>query len=174
MLTLQPFTEADIEVAIQAENHPDNRRFVGQWTHEQYRQALRDPTYQCFLFIADNQPVGHCILSNLQSPDNAILLKRILVLAKGQGYGRSALDQLMAYAFNVINANRLWLDVRAFNERAETLYKSVGFQYEGTLRKASRVDDAYYDLNLYGMLREEYEQRRKAAKEVPLSGAKAD
>ena len=157
MLALQPLTEADISFAIQSENHPDNRRFVGQWTYDQYHDALTDENYQCFLFVDDEQPVGHCILHDLQNPDNSILLKRIVVQAKGQGYGRAALAQLKDYAFTVLKANRLWLDVRAFNDRAETLYKSVGFRHEGTLLKASKLDGAYYDLKLYGMLREEYE-----------------
>lgn len=159
MLALQPLTEADISFAIQSENHPDNRRFVGQWTYEQYHDALTDENYQCFLFVDDEQPVGHCILHDLQNPDNSILLKRIIVQAKGQGYGRAALAQLTDYAFKMLKANRLWLDVRAFNERAEALYKSVGFRHEGTLLKASKLDDAYCDLKLYGMLREEYEQQ---------------
>ena len=161
MLALQPLTEANISFAIHSENHPDNRRFVGQWTHEQYHAALTDENYQCFLFVDDEQPVGHCILHDLQNPDDSILLKRIVVQAKGQGYGRAALAQLTNYAFTVLKANRLWLDVRAYNERAETLYKSVGFRYEGTQLKASKVDETYCDLKLYGMLREEYEQQLK-------------
>ena len=167
MLTLQSLTEVDISFAIQSENHPDNRRFVGQWTVEQYQNALHDPNYQCFLFVVNSQPVGHCIIYDLQNPDDAILLKRIVVQAKGKGYGRAALEKIMAHVFKTLNANRLWLDVRAFNERAEALYKSVGFEYEGTQRKASRLDDTYYDLNLYGMLREEYENN-KADEDVSL------
>jgi len=157
-LLIQPLTPAHIPSAIEAENHPDNRRFVGQWTTEQYRDALTNPAYQCFVFVIDNRPVGHCILYDLENPDHAILLKRIVVWEKGQGYGRAALLQLMGYAFDALKANRLWLDVRAFNNRAQTLYQSVGFRHEGTQRKASLMDGDYYDLELYGMLRDEYQQ----------------
>ncbi|WP_338876626.1 GNAT family protein [Spirosoma sp. SC4-14] len=159
MLTLQPLSPADLAFVIQSEQHPDNQRYVGQWTVEQYRNALDDPNYQCFLIIADGNPVGHCILYDLQNPDNSVLLKRIVIQTKGQGYGRIALENIMAYVFGVLKANRLWLDVRTFNERAEKLYQSIGFQYEGTQRKASHVDQEYVDLKLYGMLREEYNQR---------------
>ncbi|AQG79405.1 GNAT family N-acetyltransferase [Spirosoma montaniterrae] len=158
-LTLQPLTEADVAFAIDAENHPDNRRFVGQWTAEQYRNALADPNYQCFVFMANGERVGHCLLYDLQNPDNAVLLKRIVIQAKGNGYGRAALHELAQYTFKILKANRLWLDVRAFNDRAKSLYESVGFVCEGTLRRASRVDDDYVDLNLYGLLREEYVEK---------------
>jgi diamine N-acetyltransferase len=155
-LTLERLTEVDIDFVTQSEEHPDNRRFVGQWTHEQYRQALTDPNYGCFGFVVNQVLVGHCILANLQDPDDAIQLKRLVVAIKGNGYGRAALTEIIRYVFETLNANRLWLDVRSFNSRAEGLYRSVGFQYEGTQRKASKMEDVYYDLNLYGMLREEY------------------
>jgi len=67
----------------------------------------------------------------------------------------------MELVFDEYKANRLWLDVRAFNTRAEALYQSMGFCYEGTLRQGTRVDEAYYDLKLYGLLREEYEQQQR-------------
>ena len=156
MLILQPLTEDDISRVIDAENHPDNRRFVGQWTPEQYKHALADPHYQCFIFVVDHQPVGHCLLYDLQNPDNAVLLKRIVVDQKGNGYGRAALVQIIKYAFDTLQVNRLWLDVRAYNTRAKSLYESAGFKHEGTQRSASLVDGQYYDLDLYGMLRDEY------------------
>lgn len=159
-LQLQPLTESLITFATESETHIDNRQFVGQWTTDEYRRALNDPNYQCFVFMADDRPVGHCILYELQNPDNAILLKRIIVREKGNGYGRAALGEIANYVFTVLKANRLWLDVRAFNTRAEALYQSVGFVYEGTQRKASLLDGVYYDLKLYGMLREEYQQRQ--------------
>lgn len=165
MLTLQPLTEAHIAFAVQSEQHPDNRRFVGQWTPEQYRAALADPNYQCFILMVADRPVGHCILYDLQNPDDSVLLKRIIVQAKGNGHGRAALKEVCQYVFRTLKVNRLWLDVRAFNDRAESLYRSVGFRHEGTLRKASRVDDDYCDLNLYGMLREEYNQQQLVADE---------
>lgn len=155
-LTLKRLTEVDVDFVTQSENHPDNRRFVGQWTHEQYHQALNDPTYLCFGFVVDQVLVGHCILANLHDPDDAIQLKRLVVTSKGKGYGRAALAEIMRYVFETLTANRLWLDVRSFNSRAEGLYRSVGFRYEGTQRKASKMEDTYYDLNLYGLLRDEY------------------
>lgn len=166
MITLQPLTEAHIEFAIQSEQHPDNRLFVGQWTADQYRAALTDPDYQCFVLIAEEKPVGHCILYDLQNPDESVLLKRIVVRVKGNGYGRAALKEIVQYVFKTLKANRLWLDVRAFNNRAEALYQSAGFRQEGILRRASRVGDDYVDLNLYGMLREEYNQQRLMATET--------
>lgn len=158
-LTLEPLTESLISFAIESENHPENRPFVGQWNPEQYRHALLDPNYQCFAFMADNRPVGHCILYDLQNPDNAVLLKRIIAWEKGRGYGRAAVALIAEYVFTILKANRLWLDLRAFNTRAESLYQSVGFVYEGTQRKASLVDGTYYDLKLYGLLREEFQRR---------------
>jgi len=76
------------------------------------------------------------------------------------------LGEIIRYVFETVKANRLWLDVRSFNTRAETLYWSMGFRYEGTLRKASRVDGNYYDLNVYGMLQEEFSMQQRSAEEA--------
>ena len=166
MLTFQPLSEADLDFVTHTERHSDNRRFVGQWNHDQYRKALTDSNYQCFLFVVGGAPVGHCILFDLHNPDNAVLLKRIVIQARGQGHGRAALGEIIRYVFETVKANRLWLDVRSFNTRAETLYRSMGFRYEGTLRKASRVDGNYYDLNVYGMLQEEFSMQQRSAEEA--------
>ncbi|WP_077920146.1 GNAT family N-acetyltransferase [Spirosoma sp. 209] len=161
MISLQPFSRDSIPFAIALENHPENRRFVGQWAHAQYDNAVADPDYGCFIVLTEGTPIGHCILSGLKSPDKAILLKRLVIQAKGQGYGRATLARLMELVFDGYKANRLWLDVRAFNIRAEALYQSMGFCHEGTLRQGTHVDEAYYDLKLYGLLREEYEQQQR-------------
>ncbi|MGF7214552.1 RimJ/RimL family protein N-acetyltransferase [Spirosoma lacussanchae] len=50
----------------------------------------------------------------------------------------------MELVFDGYKANRLWLDIRAFNTRAEALYQSISFCYEGTLRQCTHVDETYY------------------------------
>ena len=53
---------------------------------------------------------------------------------RGKGYGRQAMEAVMRYCFDVLGFERLYLDHYTGNP-AGKLYLSLGFRYEGVLRK---------------------------------------
>lgn len=63
---------------------------------------------------------------------------------------------MMGYCFDVLGLERLYLDHYTGNP-AVGLYLSLGFKYEGVLRKNCRKNGILYDVHLMSMLREEYE-----------------
>jgi putative acetyltransferase len=63
---------------------------------------------------------------------------------RGQGVGRRLLQACIAKA-HAKGITRIELEVRADNERAIALYKSLGFQQEAVKRHAMRFDGMYYD-----------------------------
>ena len=73
----------------------------------------------------------------LRDPDGcrnqhqSLELKRMVVQAKGHGFGRAALRVVKKMAFDDLGAHRFWLDVKARNSRAKALYDSEGFVDEG-------------------------------------------
>ena len=75
---------------------------------------------------------------------------------RGKGYGKQAMEAMMGYCFDVLGLERLYLDHYTGNPAAG-LYLSLGFKYEGVLRKNCRKNGILYDLHLMSMLREEYE-----------------
>lgn len=72
----------------------------------------------------------------------------------GQGFGREAVGLLLEYGFRYQNLRRVWLKVRANNERAVRCYRACGFAEEGRLRAHVWSDGAYRDVLLLGILRE--------------------
>lgn len=50
----------------------------------------------------------------------------------------------------------LWLDVRENNGIAYNLYKTVGFQQEGTLRECILFEGKYISLIVLSILEQEY------------------
>jgi RimJ/RimL family protein N-acetyltransferase len=76
--------------------------------------------------------------------------------ARGQGNGRAALSKLVVWAFEVMNLHRLSLDVWSYNERAKRCYRDVGFVREGVLREAHYFGGRFWDVEMYGLLAEEY------------------
>ena len=75
---------------------------------------------------------------------------------RGKGYGKQAMEAMMGYCFDVLGLERLYLDHYTGNPAAG-LYLSLGFKFEGVLRKNCRKNGILYDVHLMSMLREEYE-----------------
>ncbi len=80
---------------------------------------------------------------------------------RGKGYGREAMTLLLDFAFAELNLYRVQLYVIAYNACAIHLYEKLGFQREGALRAYVHRDGARYDLYVYGLLRPEWEARKK-------------
>ena len=79
----------------------------------------------------------------------------------GKGYGSEAIGLLLGWAFQVENWRRVGLTTLACNERALRAYHRLGFVEEGRLREHSFFGGQYVDLVHMGMLRREWEARRR-------------
>jgi RimJ/RimL family protein N-acetyltransferase len=154
---LRPTTHDDLDFVLNAERDPDNRPWIIPWTRAQHESAFGNSELRHIL-LADDQlgRMGFVILGGLQSPHGAIEFRRVVVVAKGRGIGRAAIRLVQALAFDELNAHRLWLDVKATNARARSLYDSAGFVVEGTLRECLRTDTGFESLVVMSMLRSEY------------------
>ncbi len=74
----------------------------------------------------------------------------------GQGYGTEALQALVGIAFEILNLQRVQLEVYDFNRRAQRAYEKVGFRLEGRRRRAIYYRGAYHDSLMMAVLREEW------------------
>ena len=77
------------------------------------------------------------------------------------GYGTEALQMLMRYAFSELNLFRLAALVPEYNQAAIHLFQKAGFIEEVRRREALNRDGRRWDLIHLGLLREEWEARRK-------------
>lgn len=80
---------------------------------------------------------------------------------RGQGYGREAMELALQFAFHELNLHRVCLTVFSYNEAALQLYEKLGFVQEGTYREHLLRDGQRYDMHLYGLLRDEWEEGRR-------------
>lgn len=150
---LQPTTPQDLAFVLAAEQHPDNRPYVIQWTAEQHLGCMKDAEGRHFLVVADGKRVGYIILTVL---DRVVELKRLVITEKGVGYGRLALQAVKRLAFEAWGAHRLWLDVRSNNNQALRLYQSEGFIVEGALREVTWYEGDFLSVTVLSILEQEY------------------
>ncbi|WP_072620161.1 GNAT family N-acetyltransferase [Spirulina major] len=158
---LRPTTPDDLDFVIMAENHPDNNRYIQQWPREQHAAALNDPNIAHSIIIHPDhaKPIGYTILIGLTSPHRCITLQRFVVMVKGRGYGRQTLERILHQVFNKHQAHRFQLDVKDSNTRAQSLYQSLGFVVEGTLRDCIYTQWGFESFLIMSILEPEYRDR---------------
>jgi diamine N-acetyltransferase len=157
---LRPTMLSDLDYVISVEQDASNRPFITPWERTQHEGAVRFPDFRHFIVEAGAgyERAGFIILQGCRNPHGSIELKRLVLQAKGQGYGRACVRVLKRMAFRDLHAHRFWLDVKSRNTRAQALYASEGFVEEGRLRESVRTEDGYDSLIVMSMLEAEYRQ----------------
>ncbi|WP_121970377.1 GNAT family protein [Leptolyngbya sp. BC1307] len=155
-IELRPTRPTDLTWVLAAEQYFENAPYVGQWSRAQHEGAIAATDEAHFVAEQNHEPVGYVILTGLENPHLTINLQRIVVVKKGNGYGRQILQWVKAFAFDTLGYHRLWLDVISSNQRAQSLYKREGFVVEGILRDSWKTASGYEDMLIMSMLAPEY------------------
>ena len=83
--------------------------------------------------------------------------------ARGQGYGREAVELLVDYIFSGYPMERIAAFTDIENIPSQRLLQKLGFMQEGIIRKSYFRDSQWRDIAFFGILRDEFvnwEQRK--------------
>ncbi|MGC8864925.1 MAG: GNAT family N-acetyltransferase [Bacteroidales bacterium] len=106
------------------------------------------------------ETMGEILLHNIKWLNRkAMLTVFIWPPFQGQGIGRTASEILLDFSFRVMNLVRIEAEVVQGNEASLRLIRSLGFVEEGRLRKAKYIEGQYYDIFVFGLLKEEWDQK---------------
>lgn len=83
---------------------------------------------------------------------------------RGQGLGRAALTETLAYAFGVLQLHRVWLHTFPDNLAAAALYRRTGFVQEGIERDAILADGSFVSQLRWSLLAPEWHAAQRASK----------
>lgn len=126
-----------------------------------FNRVTHNPSVAIFAIrrASDGSLIGTCQLHSIHSVFRSAELQiRIGNAAdQGRGCGTEAVRLLLAHAFRDLNLQRVDLHVFADNTRAIRTYAKCGFQREGVKRRAAWIDNAWRDLVLMSILREEWD-----------------
>lgn len=78
---------------------------------------------------------------------------------QGQGIGRVASEILLDFSFRVLNLVRIEAEVVQGNDASLHLIRRLGFVEEGRLRKAKYIEGHYFDIYVFGLLKEEWNKK---------------
>ncbi|HEY9023748.1 MAG TPA: GNAT family N-acetyltransferase [Burkholderiaceae bacterium] len=109
-----------------------------------------------FVALDGDRVVGWCDVSPVfgHSRQHVGVLGIALVPeARGLGLGTRLLQAAIGKSWER-GLTRIELSVRADNAPARMLYERLGFEHEGVLRRAMRIDGAYLDCHAMALLRQ--------------------
>ena len=143
-LRLRPTGGADLAWVTALERHADNRPLIGQWTDAQHLAAVAgEAGREHWIIERDGKPAGYLIAYDCRASGAGLHVKRILVADKERGTGGAALAAFLEDAFGRRGFDCAWLNVRADNARAQSVYTRLGFRrFEPDALEAARYDAA--------------------------------
>lgn len=74
----------------------------------------------------------------------------------GKGYATEAAGAVLRYGFESLALHRIHADCLARNPASGRVLRKLGMAFEGRLRRHARKRGTFEDLDLYGILRDEY------------------
>jgi RimJ/RimL family protein N-acetyltransferase len=149
--------------------YPYSRAFEDEWA-EGATKASEFGDARFAIESLEGVHVGTCGLHRGRPEDRHAELG-IMIGEKeywGRGFGTDAVQTLVRFAFEQMNLNKVSLGVFEFNDRAQTVYRKIGFVEEGRAREDYYQDGRYWDIIRMSVLRREFGEmeRRRAAEET--------
>jgi len=188
---LRTFTPDDLEHLGRWAADPRLERMVGSELLLLYKdvyendpsffEAVLTDTTQIVLIAMANegfpQPIGLVRLFNIHQSEGYAGIETVMgdFRAARRGYGVQASRLMGYYGVDTLGLRRLEAKAYEYNALSINTLKRNGFTHEGTLRKATLRDGRYWDIMIFGILRDEIEeQRRKDRYLLPLEDGEGD
>jgi RimJ/RimL family protein N-acetyltransferase len=179
-VSLRTLVRADLERFSAWVDDPYLERMVGSELLQTYKHVwdkspafydavLTDPT-QVVLIVEANRgwtvPVGVVRLFNIHLLEGYAFLEVIIADpgAMKRGFGIEAGKLVSYYGVDVLGLRRLEAKVYEYNTLSMNALRRNGFRQEGMLRQAGFDGERYFDLVIFGILKEEIEAQRKKDK----------
>lgn len=108
---------------------------------------------------SDPIPIGFIVLGlggRKEHHRNAGIGIMLAEAYQNKGYGGESINWMLDWAFRHGGFHRVGIQTFGFNERAQHLYKKLGFVEEGRSREAIWHDRNWYDMVELGMLESEW------------------
>lgn len=167
-LELRPLRETDVPALFAIHSDAQAMRYWDHtiWTSDERGRAMvardraataRDHLRLGIAPAAGGDVIGTCALWRINVQSRRAEIGYILApRAWGHGYMHEALSALLAYAFAVLDLQRVEADTDPRNDRSTRLLERLGFVREGLFRERCIVDGEVSDSAMYGLLRREW------------------
>lgn len=123
-------------------------KMIEKWNEDPFSFSIVD--------MKDHEYVGNISLFGFDSQKMVATLGIFIGKPyRGRGIGQEAIKLIIDYAFNSLNMRAIHLEVFAYNEKAYSVYKKLGFVECGRWHESRYHQGKYHDVILMELLREE-------------------
>jgi RimJ/RimL family protein N-acetyltransferase len=138
-------------------HHSLSRTLVADLMGELTRPDMH--TRRSFIISDEHdQPIGLTSLFNLSTSPACGELAKLLgdPASRGKGYAKEAEVLMLAYAFDRLELNRVFIRTAGFNLQNIKLNEKLGLRFEGILRECRMLDDQLVDIVVMSILSREF------------------
>ncbi|MEW6343892.1 MAG: GNAT family N-acetyltransferase [Pseudomonadota bacterium] len=177
-LQLRPLDVSDTQRIFEIWSDPEVMRFYDLAPLTRFEQAeqvvarlLQDTAERtglrwAIVAKADSRVIGTCGLRLNFAFRSASLGFELERRCWRQGLMREALDAALGYAFEHLGMNRIQATTDLDNDASAGLLKRLGFVEEGVMRQWGYWKDAFHDVRLFALIKEDREAWL-AARDIP-------
>lgn len=117
---------------------------------------------------ADDRLIGKAAIEWIEWTNSNAFLRLGIGAAEDRrkGYGSQALQMMLRFAFAELNLYRVTANVQEYNEPAIGLLQKYGFVEEVRRRQGLDRDGLRWDLLVFGLLRDEWQDQAPAEKDA--------
>lgn len=158
--------EHDLEVVLDWRNHDKIRKFmltqdeISPDSHRNwFDKSSKDPSRRLMIFESTFGPVGFMNIK-IDESNNSAEWGFYVAPDAPKGTGTRLGEVTISYAFDYLGVNKICGQVLDYNKASLRFHEKLGFQKEGVLRDQARINDKYYALVCFGLLKREWLQSR--------------
>jgi len=140
--------------------HPYSEHLAAEWIAMQPRQYEAGTALHFAVTLAqDGTFIGSMGLEIAREHRQARLGYWLGVDYWRQGFGTEAVQAVLAYGFEQLDLNRIYAPHFSGNDASGRVLQKAGMTYEGRMREHYLRFGRFVDLELYGMLQQEFMKR---------------
>ncbi len=175
-MQIQKLNRQHLQARYQWLNHPKIFQHMNmqypitlEETESWYSRAITNNSRIDLVFLEDEQIVAMTGLTGINCIDG---IAEFYIMVgpdiQSKGYGKKATIFTLNYAFLNFNIHKVYLYTNSFNERANHLYTSLGFELEGTLKKHKFRFGELINRCIYGLLKEDWQTSSNFSNDATL------
>jgi RimJ/RimL family protein N-acetyltransferase len=150
--TFEWVSQKELRTLIDSQGAPSLEKHLDYWA-----ARLSDERHAVFAVLAENEKhLGNCGLADIDRVRRKAEMWIYLPETRRRGFGRSAGQALLRFAFDDLNLNRIYVRVLDFNSGALEYFRGLGFVDEGLLRADTIVDGRPVNSHVLGLLKSEW------------------
>lgn len=157
MSVLRAARSEDFDFIHQIASRPENATYIEDSPDEALQEFLDSADAPLLIWEHDQKVAGFALFCELAHPGNQTELRRLGLGRTDLGLGQPFVADLVAYGFETLGKDRVWLEVVPTNPRAIRSYEKTGFRQDHAAQSVwQRPDGTRVDQLVFEMMRDDW------------------